>query len=206
MASHLTTEYLDKYSQGRTIIETGTFEGETVRLLQEYGKFDNILSIEIHEGLYLAAYNNFKNDPRVKLYLGDSIDVLRKIVPHLTEASTFWLDAHASGPYKGGTYPSPLIQELQIIANMKATEMTISSVAGFTQKKGEANPWRTDHTIFIDDRRLMGSQEWGGVKETEVLETLKAINPNYNILYLDGHQEKDVICATIRGIEQNENE
>jgi len=198
MASHLTTEYLDKYGQGKTIIETGTFEGETVKLLQEYGKFDNILSIEINEALYLAAYNMFKNDPRVKLYLGDSIDVLKKIVPHLSEASTFWLDAHASGPYKGGTYPSPLIQELQIIANMKATEMTISTVNGFSQKKGEANPWRTDHTIFIDDKRLMGSQEWGGVSYTEVMETLNKINPNYNIFLLNGHEPNDVICATTR--------
>ena len=31
-----------------------------------------------------------------------------------------------------------------------------------------------------------------------IMELLFAINPNYKIKYLDGHQANDIICATVR--------
>lgn len=199
MASHLTVEYLENYGIGRTFIETGTYEGETVEMVRNTGLYDKIISIELFEPLFLNAVSLFQNDPRVKLYQGDSVDVLRKVIPSLIEPATFWLDAHASGPLKGGSYgPSPLIEELNILANKKPTNVTISTLNGFRFERGAADPFIKDHTIFIDDRRLLGSSEWGGVTEQQVLDALKEINPNYAILYLDGHQKDDVIVATTR--------
>lgn len=173
---HLNSEYLSKYGNGKIFIETGTYYGDTVQLALDSG-FDIVHSIEINKFLYETACDKFKDNDKVKIWLGDSIDCLKEIVASINEPATFWLDAHASGDLVGGkSGGSPVVDELNIILSHN----------------------RNDHTIFIDDRRLFGSAEWSGVKEADALGALKHINPNYNIHYLDGHISGDVICATVR--------
>lgn len=174
--SHLTPEYLSKYGNGETFVETGTYMGDTVLLAIESG-FKNIHSIELNGTLYEQAVKKFSENKNVKLWQGDSIDCLEEIVSSLDSPATFWLDAHASGPMPGGkSGGSPVIDELNIIMKSSIKE----------------------HTIFIDDRRLFGSSEWSYVKELDAMDLIKKINPNYKIHLLDGHIENDVICATIR--------
>lgn len=172
---HLTKEYLASYSKDQVLVETGTHWGDTVQLALE-AEFSKIHSIEINKELYDGAVERFKGDERVKLWLGDSIDCLEEIVAGLTEPATFWLDAHASGPLAGGrSGGSPVLDELRII---------------------QKSPIKT-HTIFIDDRRLFGSAEWSFVKEIDALNLIRQINPDYKILFLNGHINEDVICATV---------
>jgi len=174
--SHLSKEVLEKYGVGSTFVETGTYMGDTVKLALESG-FTNIDSIELNEGLANKAKEMFKENEGVKIWLGDSVDCLQEIVNGLTEPSTFWLDAHASGPLQGGkTGGGPVVDELRIIAT---------------------SPIK-DHTIFIDDKRLFGSAEWSFTREEDAMAVLKEINPNYNIVYLDGEIPGDVICATVK--------
>lgn len=175
--SHLSLDYLDKYAKGDTFVETGTYRGDTVWLALEYGKFKNIFSIELNEELYQAADKLFSHKPQVKIFQGDSIDCLEEILFDFVPGTcTFWLDAHASGPLTGGKSGGcPLLDELELI---RATGIT-------------------DHTIFIDDRRLFGSDEWSGVTEAQALNIIKKINTDYRILHLDGFQEKDILCATV---------
>lgn len=174
--SHLTMDYLHKYSVGDTFIETGTYLGNTIRLAKKFG-FKTIHSIELDKYLFDEATNLFKEDSSIFIHHGDSIDILKKILPELQVSATFWLDAHASGPLPGGrTGGSPVLDELNII---------------------KSYPLKA-HTIFIDDRRLFGSTEWSFVSEHDALDLIKSINPDYNIHYLDGHIPGDIICASLK--------
>jgi len=177
--SHLKIDYIQKYGQFDAFIETGTYLGQTVELIRNSGlPFEEIYSIELEPTLAKNARKYFAGDTRVFIVEGDSVDIVSKICSQKLDNknATFWLDAHASGPLKGGrTGPNPLVEELEAI-------------------RQTGNP---NHTILIDDRRLFGSGEWGFLKEEKVMEMLNKINPNYTILYLDGEVPEDIICATV---------
>jgi prepilin-type processing-associated H-X9-DG protein len=172
-------DYLNKYGNGNTFIETGTYLGDTVMLALDAG-YKQIHSCELNDELYKNACEQFRRNHKVRIWHGDSVDCLWQIQQQRGPgAATFWLDAHASGPLVGGkSGGSPVLDELRIIKHYI-----------------DLFP---DDTIFIDDRRLFGSEEWSGVKEEDAIALLNEINPNYNILFLDGHIPGDVICATVR--------
>jgi len=176
--SHLSIDYLKKYANGNVFVETGTYLGDTVWLALESGLFTKIHSTEIHTELYNRAVSLFGHKQQITLWNEESYEAIEMIQTVENNATcTYWLDAHASGPLEGGKHGgSPILYELESI------------------KKSGNN----QHTIFIDDRRLFGSAEWNGVKEEDAITLLKEINPDYKILFLDGHIEQDVICATIR--------
>jgi hypothetical protein len=182
----LTIDYLTKYSKKNNFIESGTYQGDTVKTAIEFG-FKNIHSIEIFDTLYNNCVDMFKDDSQVKIWKGDSPDILREhIIPNLTEPSTFWLDAHRSfkletpGSDKYG--PCPLLHELAAIAE---------------------SPIK-DHVIFADDVRLFDTDSWDFLKKSDFIDALLKINPNYVIDYLDGgfsfgrqFPEKDILVAYI---------
>jgi|694.fasta_scaffold00075_14 hypothetical protein len=174
---HISKENLEKYKNGDTFIETGTYHGDTVSMVLKTNLFKTIHTIELDKQLYDNAVENFSKNTEVVCHQGDSIDCLKEIVSKLEGPATFWLDAHASGPLPGGkSGGSPVLDELDIIA---ATG-------------------RNDHTIIIDDCRLFGSAEWSFVTKEDAVERIKKINPNYNIHYLDGHERNDVLWATVK--------
>jgi hypothetical protein len=174
--SNLKIEYLKEYAIGNTFIETGTYLGHTVELAKEFG-FNFVHSIEIDENLYDLNKKKFESDKSIKIWQGDSIFVLDQIMKEINEPSTFWLDAHASGPLLGNSnFPCPLKLELNKIFCKKINT----------------------HTIFIDDCRLFESHEWGFVKKEDVVSIIKEANPNYNLYYLDGHIKEDILCACIK--------
>lgn len=176
-SSHLTPEYLQKYGNGNVFIETGTYLGETVKLVLKQPQYTQIHSIELNQKFFNDAVEMFKDEPRVTIWLGDSIDTFPEMFKDMKETATFWLDAHASGPIGAGrSGGSPVLDELRRI---------------------QMHPINY-HTIFIDDRRLFGSEEWSGVTEEDAIALLKEINPDYNIYYLEGHQPEDIICASVR--------
>jgi hypothetical protein len=174
--SHLSIQSLEKYDNGDTFIETGTYKGDTVKLALSRG-YKLIHTIELDEELYKNAVEMFKDEPRVKVWQGDSIDRLKEIVPTIEGPATFWLDAHASGTLVGGkSGPAPVLDELDIIAEHPCKE----------------------HTIFIDDCRLFDTGEWAFVKKVDAVKKIDQINPEYDIIYLDGHIREDVMCVTLK--------
>lgn len=174
--SHLTLEYLRRYDNGDTFVETGTYMGHTVKLALNKG-YKTIHTIELDDNLYQNAVEMFKDEPCVKVWRGDTVDCLKEIITTIEGPATFWLDAHASGPLVGGkSGPAPVLDELDIIATHSCKK----------------------HTIFIDDCRLFGTQEWSFVKKEDAIKKILQINPNYIIVYLDGHIQEDVLCATIK--------
>jgi len=166
----LSKEFLDKYAKGSIFIETGSYHGDAVQLAKEYG-FKTIHSIELNDNLFEMVRVKFINDNNIKIWHGDSIDIFKELIPTLHEQATFWLDAHASGPLRGGKYgASPLIYELEAIAK---------------------SPIKT-HVIIIDDCREFG--QWG-LKKEEVIFQLQKINPNYIFEFYDGTVPNDILIA-----------
>lgn len=181
--SHLGVDYLKQYKRGEVFIETGTYRGDTIYIALEAG-FNKIYSCEIYPPLFDAAVEIFKENTKVSISPDESPVFIAKTLQYLNEEQgywgdygnfTFWLDAHASGPLGGGSsVGTPVLDELRAIRD---------------------NSNNKDHTILIDDKRLFGCGEWGGVTEEDAMKLIYEINPAYKIAYLDGVIEKDIICA-----------
>lgn len=175
----LYSKTLELYGKGDTFIETGSHYGYALETAKQYG-FTAVHGIELKEELYLYCKERFANEPKVTMWLGDSVDVLKEIMPTLTSPATLWLDAHASGPdLPGGIYGgSPLVKEIESIA---------------------LSPCK-DHVLLIDDCRLFGSHEWDFLPKDAVLEAIFKINPNYKITYMDGEPDgtfpNDIMIAS----------
>lgn len=176
--SHLNPEYVRKYGMHDVFVETGTYIGETIELMKDL-PFREIWSCDINEEMVSNAKKKFADDKRILITQRDSADWFPEVVANLDNdnlRATFWLDAHASGPLKGGrSGGSPLLDELTAIKASK----------------------RNDHTIIIDDKRLFGSPEWSGVQYDDAMKILTEINPDYKIEFLDGQVPKDIICAYV---------
>jgi hypothetical protein len=158
--------------------ETGTFLGDSAKRAKLMG-FKKVITVELQEYLHEKAKENGLAD--IDYYLGDSPQVMREVLPGLDGKITFWLDAHIDGGnYIPGVTPEirecPLYEELNCIKSLK----------------------RNDHTILIDDMRIIGVVGWGlGTVRDELIRMLKDINPDYKIYYIDGHEPNDILVAEL---------
>jgi len=164
-----------------TFIETGTYHGETAIVASSLG-FKKVISIELQQHLLSIAIKKCEGYNNIQFHLGDSPMVLRNILPLIDTKITFWLDAHMDDcNIIPGVTPNirkcPLFEELEIISTLK----------------------RNDHIILIDDVRMFGMNGvWGStVTLPDVLNSLYRINRNYNISYIDGYIDNDIIVAKI---------
>jgi hypothetical protein len=97
-----------------TLIETGTFHGDTVFACLPY--FDSITSIELSDELHKKATKRFLNNSKVKILHGASEQVLPKVLSQLYVPAVFWLDAHYSmGITAKGNQNTPILEELKLI-------------------------------------------------------------------------------------------
>lgn len=163
-----------------TFIETGTYHGETAIIASNLG-FKQVISIELQPHLLSIAIDLSKGH-NIEFYLGDSPTVLKKLLPLIDTKITFWLDAHIDDcniipNITPDIRKCPLLEELEIISNSK----------------------RNDHTILIDDIRIFGMKNVWGEKLTlqTIINELYKINPNYNISFIDGYTNNDIIVAKI---------
>lgn len=115
----------------RTLVETGTYKADTVRALRN--DFDVIHSIEIAPNFHRRAAHRCRNQANARLHLGDSADVMPKILADLNGPALFWLDAHHSGGETGGAGDHPTVAELRSILSDSR-----------------------DHVLLIDDVREFG--------------------------------------------------
>ncbi len=119
-----------QFSGYDVFVETGTNLGLTTEVASRH--FQKCITIELDEGLYKDACKKFKDTPNVKVYRGDSADVLPKLLEDIDQPTVFWLDAHF--PKKTGEKAkavSPIKYELEAIFD---------------------HPVK-DHVILIDDAR-----------------------------------------------------
>ncbi len=151
-------------------VETGTCCGGGVDRALEAG-FQNIRSIELGEDLHVFCRTKFKGLDHIKLYLGDSTEMLYQMIQDINEPITFFLDGHNSGgiTHWNGKEGIELISELYHI---------------------KRHPVKT-HTILIDDYR--------GYKPAGLEAILFGINPEYTLKLGTYHEiyPNDVLIATI---------
>lgn len=118
----------------RIFVEAGTYKGQTTAFFIPHA--DQVISVELHDGLFAAAQKRFALQPNVTLVHGDSLVEIPKIVANCSSAPLVFLDGHFSG---AGTAKG---QE------MEPAESTLGRLA-------DVAPAGT--TIVIDDLRLFGS-------------------------------------------------
>jgi len=165
----------------KTFIETGSYIGDGIQAAVEAG-FESIYSIEFYANRLGRCRARFKSVAYVKILQGNSGEVLAELLKNINEPILFWLDAHydAYVPEVDNpeilTEPQPVLQELEAIKN---------------------HPIKT-HTILIDDRRIFigDSSVWHNTVESQIVEKLKEINPEYRITNIDSsYFPTDIILA-----------
>lgn len=156
--------------EGALFVETGTREGDRVAWALELGA-SQIWSIENREDRWKAAVERFKENKNVTIHHGHSPDVLKGwIMPKLMVPAVFWIDAHTGKE-------SPILDELK-------------EINGHIIK---------DHTLIIDDVRLMKKGDWG-ISLGQVIDRVMAINPSYTLSFEDGFIPGDILVAkTLHG-------
>jgi hypothetical protein len=108
-------EILKKYLSD-VFIETGTSYGDGVQMALDCG-FRSIYSMEVMPDRFGASCRRFEGRPEVKLYLGDSLDVLPALLSELQGTATFWLDAHVNSSKDTihGRIKCPVLPELDLV-------------------------------------------------------------------------------------------
>lgn len=174
----LPVSVLNKYPNS-IFVETGTYLGGGVATALGCKSFSKIYSIEVYKPYYTKAKKKFSNNTKVKLYYGDSLEVLEKLIDNIDVPVTFWLDSYTFPALnkKKGIATMPLVNELDIIRSHKLNI----------------------HTILVNNRSLMGSiNEWKNVTEHRIIRMLKVINPEYSIIYENSNLAKDdIVVATL---------
>ena len=163
--STLTKELLGNHVN-KSFIETGTSEGRGCDLALELG-FDDIRSVEADESSHSNCFNLFKDNSKIKLYLGKSQDKLPEMILDINHECTFWLDAHNRGS-------CPVLMELDVIKN---------------------HPIKT-HTILIDDMHSFDVGWLEGITRDDLIKKIKEINSDYVFSYeKEGHNGTDNILV-----------
>jgi hypothetical protein len=122
-----------------TIIETGTYEGESTQLLTTL--FDRVYSCELYYDNYVGYYTELLKNDKVKLVRGSSVDVLPNMFDEIgNDKFILYLDAHEKSS-------SPLRDELQIVVDYGFKPVIIVHDWNITCEVN-FEPWR--YTIDFD--------------------------------------------------------
>lgn len=98
-----------------TWIETGTYLGQTTKILSKYGA--KVYSIEPEPTLFANARRYFYKNSNVEILNGTSESVLPDLLPKIRGNVNFWLDGHYSaGITFKGDRDTPILDELNCIS------------------------------------------------------------------------------------------
>ena len=132
----------------RIFVETGTYRGDTIAAMNRH--FDQLHSIELSAEFHQAAMSRFAGMPKIKLWQGDSGDVLPRVLETINRPVLFWLDGHYSGEDTArGAQDTPISRELTCIG---------------------MHPLKASHVIVVDDAR-----HFDGTNGYPDLDSLRAV-------------------------------
>lgn len=106
----------------KSIVETGTAEGKST--LEMSSMVNNVYTIEINEKSYNVAQERLNKSKNVKMYLGNSPEVLRSIIEEIEYPALFYLDAHWFNYW-------PILDELEIISQSNHADETLIFIHDF---------------------------------------------------------------------------
>lgn len=129
-------EYIKNTYRIDTFIETGTYKGKSTLWAAQI--FENVYTIEAYEPYYKGAIRKFKNHNNVVAYLGDSRELLCKVLCTNNTPAILWLDAHWIG-------------NAQLAHEQKDECPILEELASVVQTG-------VSHFILIDDARLFLSK------------------------------------------------
>lgn len=155
-----TVALLAKKTHVKTLIETGTYQGDMVYSNKRV--FHEIYSVELSKMFYERAVRRFAKYHHISIVHGDSGKELRSILEKAGSPRLFWLDAHFSGGETArGSKETPIHEELsEILPNS-------------TQ----------DDVILIDDARIFaGTADYPTIDELRNL--VAAYHPDW-CLYIE---------------------
>ena len=154
LAKHNVLRQLQQKYTITTLVETGTYLGDTLYVL--YNDFEQLYSIELSQFYYNNAVERFNAYNRISLIHGDSGQRLKELIPLLKNSTLFWLDGHYSGGLTAkGDKECPVYEELKAIF---------------------VSPF--EHFVIIDDARLfVGENDYPALQELK--EFVMKHKPNY---------------------------
>jgi hypothetical protein len=110
----LTLQHYANRCSLKTFIETGTFRGETLAILE--GQMDELHSVELSPELFAAAKKKFEGSSKIHLHHGDSADIFPNILAGFNNPALIWLDAHYSAKITAhGPEETPILAELEAV-------------------------------------------------------------------------------------------
>jgi len=144
------TEHLSKKFGTNIFIETGSFDGRNVTIVDKMDLYDCIHTVELQDSMY----NNFvlpntKNCKKVKCHLGNSAELLDQILSNLSKEDrcVVFLDAHG--------FQLPLVTELKLIAKYCAEKPPVIIIHDFFVPS-ESDPNRPKFpNLVIDDNNVV---------------------------------------------------
>jgi predicted O-methyltransferase YrrM len=148
-----------------TFVETGTYYGDTTRLIAPHAR--RVFTIEISPVHYRIAKRTLPPD-KVDIALADSAAVLGRLLPSLKSRTLFFLDAHPTNEATtiDDAVQSPVLKELATVAGSPTTTaVVIDDAISFGRDEGypsreaimafaETNGFRfaVSHNMFFMER------------------------------------------------------
>lgn len=143
----------------KVFFETGTFTGESTRKAVKAG-FDQIYSVELDIDRYKAAKKKFATIANITLFQGESVAVMREVLPKIMDPILFWLDAHPIWIEPTPIPSTPLLDELRVIKECCTSSHIV---------------------ILIDDMSMVGTY-WKTFGMEDVERGIRLIDPQFTIV------------------------
>jgi hypothetical protein len=194
---NLTAKFYEETGKIRTnqYIETGAYHGDGV--LNVLLQYDIVHSIELSQVWYDFCTDRFKDEPKVRMYHGNSKYLLPQVLTNIHEPVTVYLDGHFSAGETafgeeaiGGVSSNPLLVELEILMSRPYNDIIIIDDCRMIGKKDWINKGTTDGMWPEYE------YDWTNITEQKILDMLK---PGYVLikndlrLYSDGADDQWIL-------------
>jgi hypothetical protein len=163
-------------------IETGTYTGQGIKDVMAH--YDFVHSIELAERYYLDAVERFIHYPHVRLYRGNSKNVLPRILAHINQPVTVYLDGHFSGGDTAfgdedinGVSNAPLLGELEVLLARSYDDIIIIDDCRMLGQRGVLNPGAPPDATWPEYE-----YDWSNITEEAIRARMK---PGYEIFKND---------------------